>query len=123
MLPAGVLDLIGAGLLEKSDYLGGDAAIWPKTDLFATFDGDFMPWKPEQDARDLAVHLVNLEVEQVQVNDVHPALGWEPRRFNAAAAYLIAAHVVKAIEWNDSADYWPSAFVLGDELLRFVRNL
>lgn len=119
----GVLDLIGAGLLEKRDYLGGEAAIWPKVDLFATFDGDFMPWNPEQDARDLAVHLVNLNVEQVQNDGVHHAIGWESRRFNAAAAYLVSAGVVKAIEWNDSSDYWPSVFVMGDELLRFVRNL
>jgi TIR domain len=119
----GVLDLVGAGLLEKRDYMGGEAVIWPKTDLFTTFDGDFMPWNPQRDAGDLATYLLNLEVPQVQTADVFPALGWEPRRFNAAAAYLLAARAVEAIEWNDSAEYWPAAFILGDALLRFVRNL
>ncbi|GAB2591956.1 toll/interleukin-1 receptor domain-containing protein [Dyella jejuensis] len=118
----GVLDLIGAGLLEKRDYLGGDAIIWPKSDLFATFDSDFMGWQPEKDARDLAVHLINLDTEQVQTDNMYQALGWEPRRFSAAAAYLVSARVVKPIEWMDAAECWPHGFIMGDELLRFVRS-
>jgi hypothetical protein len=119
----GVLDLIGAGLLEKQDYMGGESSIWPKPDLFATFDGDFMEWNPAKDARDLAVCLTNLDADQIQTDGVVQSLGWEPRRFNAAAAYLVTARVVKPIEYMDGADYWPSAFTVGDELLRFVRSL
>jgi hypothetical protein len=40
----GVLDLIGAGLLEKREYVGGEPDIWPKADLFVTFDASFMNW-------------------------------------------------------------------------------
>ena len=119
----GVLDLLGAGLLEKQDYIGGESTIWPKVDLFVTFDADFQPWNPEEDARELAGRLLNLERDQVQADDVYEALGWEARRFNAASAYLVSARVVGAIEWLDNAEYWPSGFIMGDELLRYVRNL
>ncbi len=119
----GVLDLVGAGLLEKQDYLGGEAHIWPKADLFATFDGDFMKWNPEADARDLAVHLLNLDTDQADSTLVAESLGWPPRRFNSAAAYLVSARVVQAIEHLDGDDYWPCGFMMGDELLRFVRSI
>jgi len=119
----GVLDLIGAGLLEKQDYLGDESDIWPKSDLFSTFDGDFMEWNPEHDARDLAVHLTNLDSDQADASPVAQSLGWEPRRFNAAAAYLVSARVVKPIEYMGGDAYWPCGFMMGDELLRFVRSL
>lgn len=119
----GVLDLTGAGLLEKQDYFGGESAIWPKADLFATFDGEFMEWNPEADGRDLAVHLFNLDSEQADAGRVAEALGWEPRRFNAAAAYLVSARVVKPIEYMGDDNYWPCGFMMGDELLRFVRSI
>lgn len=119
----GVLDLIGAGLLEKQEYLGGDGHIWPKTDLFTTFDAEFMEWSPEKDARDLAVRLLNLETNQAGASEVGAALGWKPRRFNSAAAYLVSARVVEPIHYMGGDEYWPCAFLLGDELLRFVRSL
>ncbi|MFE8586005.1 toll/interleukin-1 receptor domain-containing protein [Sphingomonas sp. NCPPB 2930] len=119
----GVLDLVGAGLLEKQDYIGGESHIWPKADLFATFDADFMEWNPENDARDLAVHLLNLDSDQADSSEVGSALGWEARRFNSAAAYLVAARVVEPIEHMGGDAYWPCGFLMGDELLRFVRSL
>jgi len=119
----GVLDLIGAGLLEKQEYFGGEGHIWPNADLFVTFDADFMDWDPENDARDLAVHLINLDTDQADASEVGPALRWEPRRFNAAAAYLVSARVVQPIEHMGGDAYWPCGFMMGDELLRFVRSL
>lgn len=119
----GVLDLTGAGLLEKQNYIGGEGHIWPKVDLFVTFDADFMDWSPEKDARDLAVHLLNLETDQAHASNVGSTLGWKPRRFNAAAGYLVAARIVKPIEYIGGDDYWPCGFSVGDELLRFVRSL
>lgn len=119
----GTLDLAGAGLLEKHGYIGGSSQFSPKSDLFVTFDGDFMDWSPEQDARDLAVHLLNLDREQADACEVSESLGWQPRRFNAAAAYLVSARVVSPIEYMGGGDHWPPAFMLGDELLRFVRSI
>jgi hypothetical protein len=119
----GVLDLIGAGLLEKQDYYGGEGHIWPKADLFVTFDADFMTWDPEKDARDLAVRLINLDSDQADASEVGLALGWEPRRFNAAAAYLVSGRIVEPIEHMNGDAYWPCGFLMGDELLRFVKSL
>ena len=119
----GVLDLTSAGLLEKQDYVGGETWISPKTDLFVVFDADFMDWSPEKDARELAVHLFNLEAEQADASEVGGVLGWSPRRFNAAAAYLVSARVLTPIEYVGGDDYWPPAFMMGDELLRFVRSI
>jgi len=100
----GVLDLVGAGLLEKQEYFSGEN-IWPKADLFVTFDGEFMEWNPEMDARNLAVYLYNLENDQSNASEVAQALGWEPRRFNASAAYLVSARVVRPIEYNGGNNY------------------
>lgn len=119
----GVLDLVGAGLLERQEYVGGDAHIWPNADLFVTFDADFMDWNPESDARDLAVHLLNLATDHADAGQVAETLGWPPRRFNAAAAYLVSARIVEPIEYLGGENYWPCGFMMGDELLRFVRSI
>ena len=119
----GVLDLIGAGLLEKREYIGGKSDIGPKADLFVTFDASFMNWDPEKDARDLAVRLLNLDSHQADAGEVAETLGWPPRRFNSAAAYLVSARVVEPIEHMDGRHYWPPGFTMGDELLRFIRSL
>src|SRR3546814_8744394 len=71
-------DLIGAGLLEKQEYFGGEGHIWPRADLFVTFDADFMEWNPEVDARDLAVHLLNLNADKADAGEAGAALDWRP---------------------------------------------
>src|SRR3546814_6413617 len=119
----GGLDLIGAGLLEKQEYFGCEGHICPWADLFVTFDADFMEWNPGVDARDLAVHLLNLNADKADAGEAGAALDWRPRRFNAAAAYLVGARIVEPIEHMGGDDYWPCGFFLGDPLLRFVRSL
>jgi hypothetical protein len=78
---------------------------------------------PEKDARDLAVRLLNLDSDQADAGEVAETLGWPPRRFNSAAAYLVSARVVNPIEHMGGGHYWPCGFMMGDELLRFVRSL
>lgn len=119
----GVLDLVGAGLLERQDYMGGDTSIWPKADLFVTFDKQFMSWDPEQDARDLAVRLLNLDTDYVDCAEVAASLDWPVRRFNPAIAYLVSARIVSSHEHLGGGEFWPPAVSVGDELLRFVRSL
>jgi hypothetical protein len=119
----GVLDLVGAGLVEKQEFMGDDERISPKADLFSTFDGEFMGWNPEQDAKDLAVHLLNLEEDTADAAEAAQTLGWEARRFNAAANWLVSARVVKSIDYMGDNEYSPCRFTIGDELLRFVRSL
>ena len=119
----GVLDLAGAGLLHKESYIGGESTIWPKPDLFVTFDKDFMDWDPEADARDLAVRLLNLGSDYIDCAEVAESVGWAPRRFNPAVGYLISARVVESHEYMGGGEYWPPAVGVGDKLLRFVRSL
>lgn len=119
----GVLDLAGAGLIEKQDYLGGESALWPKSDLFVTFDKMFMDWDPEQDARDLAVRLLNLDTDDIDCEEVAQSLGWPARRFNPAIGYLVSARVVTSHEYMGGGEFWPPAVSVGDELLRYVRSL
>src|SRR3546814_10149253 len=82
-----------------------------------------MEWNPEVDARDLAVHLLNLNADKADAGEAGAALDWRPRRFNAAAAYLAGARIVEPIEHMGGDDYWPCGFFLGDPQLRFVRRL
>jgi hypothetical protein len=119
----GVLELVGAGLLEKQGCFSGDPAIWPKSDLFVTFDEQFMDWDPEQDARTLAVGLLNLDADYVDCAEVASSLSWPARRFNPAIAYLASARIVTSHQFLGAGEFWPPAVGVGDELLRFVRNL
>lgn len=119
----GVLDLVGAGLLEKRDFLGGESTISPKSDLFFTFDKQFLEWDPEHDARDLAVRLLNLGTDGAECAAVAASLDWPARRFNPAVAYLVSARVVSSHEYFDNGEFWPPEVTMGDELLRFVRSL
>ncbi|MFV3517235.1 hypothetical protein ACNJD8_21745, partial [Mycobacterium tuberculosis] len=105
------------------DYYGGQVDLHPKPDLFVTFDAQFKEWDPSKDAQNLAVALLNLEADQADATEVATALGWPPRRFNPAAAYLVSANIIRAMEYSAEDDYWPPAFILGDELLRFVSDL
>jgi hypothetical protein len=117
-----VLDLVEAGLLDKAGCLGGGESIWPSADLFINFDAEFMGWSPEKDGRDLAVFLQNRGADYVDAREIGAALGWQPRRFNPAAAYLVSAKAVRADDCTGISEYWPIGFYIGDELLRFVRS-
>lgn len=119
----GVLDLVGAGLLRREEYTGGET-ISPEADLFSIFDMEFMEWNPTQDAPDLAKYLVNLSSDSASCATVAQSLGWPARRFNPAMAYLISAGIVVSDEDpGEGAPYDPSEVFMGDELLRYVRSL
>lgn len=118
----GVLDLVDAGMLEKSRTIGSNR-VWPLSDLFSTFDGMFLDTDPEEDAKALAAYLVNTGKSLVASEEVGKALEWDARRFNPAAHWLIAARVVKAYDALGGSHYRPFRLSCGDELLRFERNL
>ncbi len=118
----GLLDLSGAGLIDKREMINSGAEVWPKEDLFYTFDAQFMDWDPEKDASKLAAYLLNLDQDYATSADAASGLGWEARRFNPAASYLVAARVIEPIRESFNSDFVHGAFTLGDELLRFVRS-
>jgi TIR domain len=119
----GVLDLVGSGLIEKSESVNESSRIWARPELFATFDADYMDWDPEEDAKALASELLNLNLSRVRCAEAAQRLDWPTRRFNSAVAYLIGARVVELVEYLDGSDFLAPALSVGDELLRYVRSL
>ena len=118
----GVLDLVGAGMLEKSRTIGRES-VWPLSELFSTFDGMFLDTNPEEDAKKLAAHLFNSGKDQVASEEAGKVLDGSPRRFNPAAHWLISARIVKAYDAMGGSHFRPFRLSCGDELLRFVRSL
>jgi hypothetical protein len=118
----GALDLLDAGMLEKSGAIGSNR-VWPLTDLFSTFDGMFLETNPEEDAKALAAYLVNTGKASVESEEAGKALEWSARRFNPAANWLISARIVKSTDALGGSAYRPVWLDCGDQLLRFARSL
>jgi hypothetical protein len=118
----GALDLLDAGMLEKSGSIGTNR-VWPLADLFSTFDGMFLETDPEEDATALAAYLANTGKDLVASEEIGNALDWSARRFNPAANWLISARIVKAYDAHGGSAYRPFRLHCGDQLLRFVRSL
>ena len=78
-----------SGVIE--DHHG---VIFPKAELFATFDGLFKDWNPAEDALLLAAAMVNNADFPGDPPGMAVELGWQPRRLNPAIAYLHARTLV-----------------------------
>ena len=65
-----------------------------KDELCATFDKFWKPWNPAEDALKIAADLMNDEDFPRSLKEIAERYGWEPRRINPAAAYLINRDVV-----------------------------
>jgi hypothetical protein len=115
----GALDLIGAGMLEKSK---GEDRVWPLADHFSTFDGMFLDHDPAEDAKQLAQYLFNTGKGSFRSEQAAADLGWNPRRFNPAANWLVSARIVGGLN-TLGGSFAPYQMDWGDELLRFVRSL
>ncbi len=74
--------------------------------LFAEFDKYWMEWVPEKDGLRLAADLVNDEKFPNKTPEIAARYGWEPRRMNAALAYLVERDVIHSYETIMSA-LWP----------------
>lgn len=118
----GALDLLDAGMLEKSGTIGSNR-VWPLADLFTTFDGMFLETDPKEDAKALAAYLVSTGKNLGTSEEIGKELGWDARRFNPAANWLISARIVRANEAFGGSAYRPYRLVCGDQLLRFARSL
>jgi hypothetical protein len=69
-------------------------SIWPKEKLFASFDQYWKEWNPAEDARRLAVDLVNDKAFPRILSEIAERYGWDARRLNPAVAYLINRELV-----------------------------
>ncbi|NGN45246.1 toll/interleukin-1 receptor domain-containing protein [Mesorhizobium sp. CGMCC 1.15528] len=95
--------------------------VFPKADLFATFDKHFMPFSPEEDALRIAADLINDPAMPHDTAEVAARYGWEPRRINPALAYLLARKLIVDYQVLASS-YNCIRVVKTDATRRFVKS-
>jgi len=69
-------------------------SIWPKEELFTSFDQCWKNWNPAKDVRRLAAELVNDKAFPRILSEIAERYGWDTRRLNPAVAYLINREIV-----------------------------
>jgi hypothetical protein len=80
--------------------------VLPKEELFASFDQFWKEWNPANDALRLAADLVNDKEFPAILSQIGERYGWDARRLNPAAAYLINREIVGADQGMGSQP-WP----------------
>ena len=86
-------ELDGLGLVEKKNF-ADHVIVLAKDELFVTFDKFWKPWDPAEDAVKIAADMLNDDGFPDSLEKIGERYGWEPRRVNPAAAYLINRDVV-----------------------------
>ena len=110
------LDELGDKVQVSSD------SVWPKEQLFASFDQYWKKWNPAEDARRLAADLVNDKTFPRVLSEIGERYGWDARRLNPAAAYLINRELVHT-ERVMGAQPWLTRWIEDTaETRRFVRR-
>jgi len=94
----------------------------PECDLFAEFDGYWMPWKPADDALVVAAAMINSADFPAQLAAIAERIGWPARRLNAAARYLIRRRIVDCIHTLDSHPFTAYRITRTDATRRFVKS-
>lgn len=115
-------DVVDA-LYELRDFLQERFdRIYPAPELFAEFDGHFMEWQPDKDALRLAADMNNDENFPASPADIAAIYGWEPRRLNAAIAYLETRKVIKVRDTMGTLPYNTSGIFSTDATRRYVKS-
>lgn len=117
----GILDLVEGGYLEDSKVLGS-TSVWPKGPLFITFDPHFMGWQPVDDAREIAVRMVNSELRTWTAEELHAETGWPKRRLNAALAAVEAAQLALTSTFIGGEGYIVSELSVTTQTKRAARG-
>lgn len=108
-------------LRGMAELRAGDR-VWPEDELFATFDGYWMPWNPANDALQLAADMLNDDSFPNSPAEIGLRYGWDPRRLNPAMAYLINRHVVRGLKAMDGRDWLVALIQRTDATRRFVKS-
>jgi hypothetical protein len=96
--------------------------IWPKEELFASFDQYWKEWNPSKDARRLAADLVNDKAFPRVLPKIGEHYGWDARRLNPAVAYLINRELINTNRVM-GAQPWLTLWIEDTaETRRFVRR-
>jgi len=111
------------GLHELGDMVDGQQdSVWAKPELYVQFDKHFKGWDPAADALIVAADLHNgsdADVEPQTLADKH---GWEPRRLNAAIAYLTERMLIDSMQLLGMGPWMAVHLRRTDATRRFVKS-
>ena len=111
------------GLHELGDMVDGQQdSVWAKPELYVQFDQHFKGWDPAADALIVAADLHNgsdADVEPQTLADKH---GWEPRRLNAAIAYLTGRMLIDSMQLLGMGPWMAVHLRRTDATRRFVKS-
>ena len=96
------------GYITTEGYLNSLPTVWAELELFATFDPILSVGNPVADSLIVANIVLNGE-ESVGVQELHQQTGWSLRRFNPAAA-LVIAHVDPRRVSQECQNEYPARF-------------
>jgi len=119
----GVDELVQTGRIRKLDALGQPhfAVIWPESTFFVAYDSVFGIGNPKEDARRLAIEIVNSGNDNCSVSTLSEITSWTPRRINPAVEYLVSHHVVKGLRAM-SPDWTAGHLTVSPSIRRFARG-
>lgn len=103
-------------LYELSDFVGMSSAkgkisqksVFAKEACFAEFDRHWKPWKPAEDAWQIArdlVHDPEFPSATVKAVEIAERYGWEPRRLNPAISCLVEQGRIADLRGQDTGPY------------------
>ena len=118
-------------LYELSAFVGilpelGDISqrhVFAKGACFAEFDCHWKPWKPAEDALQLARDLVYDSEFPSAPKEVAERYGWKPRRLNPALSYLLGRGLIQDLQVMSLDPYAVYSIILEkDRIRRFVKS-
>ena len=113
-----------AAFVEMSPERGevADQGVFVKGSCFAEFDCHWKPWKPAEDARQLAADLVNDPEFLRDPEKIAERYGWKPRRLNPAISYLLEQELIEDLQEQGTGPYAVSVMIPNGQTRRFVRS-
>jgi TIR domain len=111
------------GLHELGDMVDGtQGTVWAKPELYVQFDKYFKGWDPAEDGLVVAADLHNgadMDVDPQILAENHK---WEPRRLNAAIAYLTERRLIDSITLLNMGPWMAVHLRKTDATRRFVKS-
>lgn len=111
------------GLHELGEMVDGQQdTVWAKPELYVQFDKHFKGWDPAADALIIAADLHNGSDADVDPQTLADRHGWEPRRLNAAIAYLTGRKLISSVQLLNMGLWLAVHLRPTDATRRFVKS-
>ncbi len=110
-------------LYELSGYVRESIRhVLVESSIFPKFDGYWKPWKPKEDAMQLAVAILNDKNFPTNLQKISELYSWPPRRLNSAISYLFSIDAIADNRVIGCAPYITQWIQPKDGLRRFVKS-